>query len=122
LTINIVDQEEADPPRDTTMLICDLDVIASLNDLFECREKPAKVLVAQIRSKGQPGSKNVDTAVTHDFGQHDDVLMMVYSSSSLELSPEKIYLHLFPEIIFLRIVRKLLVYFPTRMHDSHRLP
>jgi hypothetical protein len=28
-------------------------------------------------------------SVTHDFGRHDDVLMMVYSGSSLELSPEK---------------------------------
>jgi hypothetical protein len=27
--------------------------------------------------------------VTHDFGYHDDVLMMVYSGSSLELSLEK---------------------------------
>jgi hypothetical protein len=61
-------------------------------------------------------------SVTHDFGHHDDVLMMVYSGSSLKLSPEKSYLHLFPEITFLRTVRRLLVYLPTRMHDSHRLP
>jgi hypothetical protein len=59
---------------------------------------------------------------THDFGHHDDVLMMVYSGSSLELSPEKSYLHLFPEITFLRNVRRLLVYLPARMHDSRRLP
>jgi hypothetical protein len=38
--------------------------------------------------------------VTHDFGRHDDVLMMVYSGSSLEVSPEKSYFHLFPEITF----------------------
>jgi hypothetical protein len=62
------------------------------------------------------------TTVTHDFGHHDDVLMMVYSGSSLELSPEKSYLHLFPEITFLRTVRRLLVYLPARMHDSRRLP
>ena len=60
--------------------------------------------------------------VTHDFGRHDDVLLMVYSSSSLELSPEKSYLHLFLEITFLRNVRRLLVYLPARMHDSRRLP
>ena len=60
--------------------------------------------------------------VTHDFGCHDDVLMMVYSGSSLEISPEKSYLHLFPEITFLRTIRRLLVYLPTRMHDSRRLP
>jgi hypothetical protein len=61
-------------------------------------------------------------SVTHDFGHHDDVLMMVYSGSSLELFPEKSYLHLFPEITFLRTVRRLLVYLPARMHDSRRLP
>jgi hypothetical protein len=60
--------------------------------------------------------------VTHDFDHHDDVLMMVYSGASLELSPEKSYLHLFPEITFLRTVRRLLVYLPVRMHDSRRLP
>jgi hypothetical protein len=61
-------------------------------------------------------------SVTHDFGRHDDVLMMVYSGSSLELSREKSYLHLFLEITFFRNVRRLLVYLPTRMHDSRRLP
>jgi hypothetical protein len=60
--------------------------------------------------------------VTHDFGRHGDVLMMVYSGSSLELSPEKSYLHLFPEITFLRNVHGMIVYFPLRMHDSHNLP
>jgi hypothetical protein len=60
--------------------------------------------------------------VTHDFGHHDDVLMMVYSGSSLELSPEKSYLHLFPEITFLRKVRRLPIHLPARMHDSRRLP
>ena len=60
--------------------------------------------------------------VTHDFGHHDDGLMMVYSGSSLELSPEQSYLHLFPEITFLRKVRRLPIHLPTRMHDSRRLP
>jgi hypothetical protein len=59
--------------------------------------------------------------VTHDFGHRDDVLMMVYLGSSLELFPEKSYLHLFLEITFLRTVRRLLVYLPARMHDSRRL-
>jgi hypothetical protein len=61
-------------------------------------------------------------SVTHDFGHHDDVGMMVYSGSSSELSPEKRYFLLFPKISFLKEVRRLLVYFPTRMHDSRRLP
>ena len=60
--------------------------------------------------------------VIHDFGRHDDVLIMVYSSSSLELSPEKSYLYLFPEITVLRKVRRLPIHLPTRMHDSRRLP
>ena len=47
-----------------------------------------------------PTSYFGEHSVTHDFRCHDDVLMMVYSSSSLELSPEKSYLHLFPEITF----------------------
>jgi hypothetical protein len=60
--------------------------------------------------------------VIHNFGHHDDVLMMVYSGSSLELSPEKSYLHLFPEITVLRKVRRLPIHLPARMHDSRRLP
>jgi hypothetical protein len=48
-------------------------------------------------------------SITHDFGHHDDVLIMVHSGSSLELSPEKSYFLLFPEISFLKKVRRLLV-------------
>jgi hypothetical protein len=59
--------------------------------------------------------------VIHNFGRHDDVLMMVYSGSSLELSLEKSYLHLFPEITFLRKVRRLPIHLPARMHGSCRL-
>jgi hypothetical protein len=44
------------------MLIWDPDVITSSDDLFESREQPTEVLVAQMRSKGQPDSKNVDVA------------------------------------------------------------
>jgi hypothetical protein len=61
-------------------------------------------------------------SITHDFGHHDDVLIMVYSVSSLELSPEKSYFLIFPEISFLRKVRRMPIYFPARMHDSRRLP
>jgi hypothetical protein len=49
------------------------------------------------------------TLVTHNFGRHDDVLIMVHSGSSLELSPEKSYFLLFPKISFLKKVRRLLV-------------
>jgi hypothetical protein len=41
--MNSVDQEEDDLPRDTTMLIWDLDVITSSNELFESREQPVEV-------------------------------------------------------------------------------
>jgi hypothetical protein len=61
-------------------------------------------------------------SVIHDFGHRDDVLIMVYSISSLELSPEKGYLYLFPEITVLRKVRRLPIHLPVRMHDSRRLP
>jgi hypothetical protein len=60
--INIVDQEEVDPPRNTSMLILDPDIIASSDDLFESREQPTEVSVAQTRSKGQPDSKIVNIA------------------------------------------------------------
>jgi hypothetical protein len=38
LAINSVDQEEIDPPQDTTMLIWDIDLIMSSRDLFESQE------------------------------------------------------------------------------------
>jgi hypothetical protein len=66
--------------------------------------------------------KEAPKSVTHNFGRYDDVLMMVYSGSSSELSPKKIYFYLFPEITVLRKVRRLLIHFPARMLDSRRLP
>jgi hypothetical protein len=57
---NIVDQEEADPPQDTTMLIWDPDVITSSDDLFKPQAPPAEISVVQTRSKGQPGPKDTD--------------------------------------------------------------
>jgi hypothetical protein len=58
--MNIVDQEEVDPPRDTTMLIWDPDLIMPSDDLFESRDQPVEVSVIQTRSKGPPGSKDTD--------------------------------------------------------------
>jgi hypothetical protein len=58
--MNIIDQEEADPPRDTTMLIWDPDVITSSDDLFESQGQPTEVSVVQTHSKGQPDSKDTD--------------------------------------------------------------
>jgi hypothetical protein len=45
--MNVVDQEEIDPPEDTTMLIWDPDLIMPSDDLFEVQEPPAEVLVVQ---------------------------------------------------------------------------
>jgi hypothetical protein len=43
-TMNIVDQEEIAPPEKTTMLIWDLDLDMSVDDLFGVQETPAEVL------------------------------------------------------------------------------
>jgi hypothetical protein len=45
--MNIVDQEEIDPPQDTTMLIWDPDLIMPSDDLFESQESPVEVLVVK---------------------------------------------------------------------------
>jgi hypothetical protein len=58
--MNMADQEEVDPPRDTAMLIWDPDLIMPSNDLFESQEQPVEVSVIQTRSKGPLGSKDTD--------------------------------------------------------------
>jgi hypothetical protein len=58
--MDIADQEEVDPPRDTTMLIWDPDLILPSDDLFKSREQPSEVSVMQTRSTGQPGSRDID--------------------------------------------------------------
>jgi hypothetical protein len=61
-------------------------------------------------------------SVINYFGLHDDVLIMRYTISLLELSPEKGYLYIFPKITVLRKVRRLPIHLPARMYDSRRLP
>jgi hypothetical protein len=123
----------------TMASVCDLSMGMPTSELIYmilCR----CLIVRRFSSRCAPGSRHTHAAykvyrlslvpildfgghsITHDFGHHDDVLMMVYSGSSLELSPEKSYLHLFPEITFLRKVRRLLIHLPMRMHGSRRLP
>ena len=46
-SINLVDQEEVDPPEETTMLIWDPDLPMPSNDLCEVQEPPPEVLVVQ---------------------------------------------------------------------------
>jgi hypothetical protein len=45
--MNIVDQEEVDPPEETTMLIWDPDLPMPFDDLFEVQEPPAEVLAVK---------------------------------------------------------------------------
>jgi hypothetical protein len=42
--MNVVDQEEVDPPEETTMLIWDPDLPMPVDDLFEVQEPPIEVL------------------------------------------------------------------------------
>jgi hypothetical protein len=63
-TMNIVDQEEVDPPEETTMLIWDPDLPMPSDDLFEVQEPPTEVLAVQTRSRGQPVSNDLTTAQT----------------------------------------------------------
>jgi hypothetical protein len=60
-------------------------------------------------------------SVIHNFGRRDDVMMMVYLGSSLELYHKKSYLYLFPEITVLRKVRRLSIYLPARMNDYRKM-
>jgi hypothetical protein len=53
-TINILDQENVDPLKETTMLISDPDLPMPSDDLFEVQELSTEVLVIQTRSRGQP--------------------------------------------------------------------
>jgi hypothetical protein len=62
--MNIVDQEEVDPPEETTMLIWDPDLPMPSDDLFEVQEPPAEVLAVKTRSRGQPVSNDLTTAQT----------------------------------------------------------
>jgi hypothetical protein len=46
-SMNIFNQEEIDPPEETSMLIWGLDLPMPFDDLFEVQEPPAEVLVVQ---------------------------------------------------------------------------
>jgi hypothetical protein len=58
--MNMDDQEEVDPPRDTSMLIWDPNLIMPFDDIFESREQPMEFSVIQMHSKGPPDSKDID--------------------------------------------------------------
>ena len=62
--MNTIDQEEVDPPKETTMLIWDPDLQMPFDDLFEVQEPPAEVLVVKTWSRGQPVSNDLTTAQT----------------------------------------------------------
>ena len=62
--MNVADQEDIDPPEDTTMLIWDTNLIMPYDDLFQVQEPPAKISVVKTRSKGPPVSKDPTTTQT----------------------------------------------------------
>jgi hypothetical protein len=64
LAMNIVDQDEVDPPKETTMLIWDPDLPMHFDDLFEVQERPAEVLDVKTQSRGQPVSNDLTTSQT----------------------------------------------------------
>jgi hypothetical protein len=47
LAVNISDQEEVDPLKETTMLLWDPDLPMPSDDIFEVQEPPAEVLDVQ---------------------------------------------------------------------------
>jgi hypothetical protein len=47
-SVNIFDQEEIDPPKETTMLLWDPNLPMPFNDIFAVLEPPAKVLVVKM--------------------------------------------------------------------------
>jgi hypothetical protein len=55
--MNIVDQEEIAPPKETTMLIWDPDLDMTSDEPFEVQEPPTKVLVVKTRSMNQHVSR-----------------------------------------------------------------
>jgi hypothetical protein len=59
--MNVADQEDIDPPEDTTMLIWDTNLIMPYDDLFQVQEPPAEISVVKTRSKGPPVSKDPTT-------------------------------------------------------------
>jgi hypothetical protein len=61
LVMNVANQEEIDPPEDTTMFIWDPDLIMPSDDLFQVQEPLAEVSIVKTRSKGPPVSKDPTT-------------------------------------------------------------
>jgi hypothetical protein len=59
--MNVVDQEDMDPPEYTPILIWDLELIIPSNDLFEVQEPLIEVSVVKTRSKGQLVSNDLTT-------------------------------------------------------------
>jgi hypothetical protein len=62
--VNIVYQEEVDPPEDTAMLIWYPNLPMPSDDLFEVQEPLTKLLAMQTRSRGQTVSNDLTTAPT----------------------------------------------------------
>jgi hypothetical protein len=62
--VNISDQEEVDPPVETTMLLWDPYLPMPSDDIFYVQEPPVEVLDVHNWSKGQPVSNDLTIAQT----------------------------------------------------------
>jgi hypothetical protein len=92
---NIANQEEDDPPQDTTMLIWDPDVITSSNDLFKPHAPPTEILVAQTHSKGQLGPRDTDASRASQSKLTPDLQRMPFSFGK---NPISIHTHISPKL------------------------
>jgi hypothetical protein len=92
---NIVNQEEVDPPQDTTMLIWDPDMIASLDDLFKPQAPPTEISVVQTRSKGQPNPKDINATHASQSKLTPDRLRMPFAPGK---NPISIHTHDSPKL------------------------
>jgi hypothetical protein len=79
---NIVDQEEADPPQDMSMLIWDPDLIASSDNMFEPQAPPTEISMVQTRSKGQPDPKDI-------VSTHVSQIKLILNHLRMSIAPSK---------------------------------
>jgi hypothetical protein len=78
--MNIVDQEEFDPPEETTILIWDPDLPIPSDDIFKVQEPLIEVLVVQTRNKGHLVSNDLTMAHTSRGKQTSDQLKEYFVS------------------------------------------
>jgi hypothetical protein len=95
LMFNIADQEVTEPPEGTAMLIWDLDVITSLDDLFKPQAPPAEISVVHTHSKGQPDPRDIDATHASQSKLTPNRLRMPFTPSK---NPISIHTHDSPKL------------------------